>query len=287
MDTEFEPILASSKIAIWGLGLMGGSLALGLRGRCASLMAIDHDSQTLSLAREMNIVERISLHPEEIIPYADVIILATPMHVILQSLRRLPELHPGKAIVLDIGSTKRQVVGAMDELPPRFDPIGGHPICGKETSRLENAQANIFVGAPFVFTPLARTSSRARMFAERLALSLGSKPLWMDPLAHDQWIAATSHLSHLIALALASATPLEAALLIGPSFRSMTRIANSPPTLIGEMLRTNRDCLRQALDRFRAQLDRLEEELFNNDGEGFEATIRQIGEHLKTLLYDS
>jgi len=286
MDTEFEPIFASSKIAIWGLGLMGGSLALGLRGRCASLMAVDHAPQTLSLARQMNVVEQISQHPEEIIPYADVIILATPMQGILQSLGRLPELHPGKAIVLDIGSTKRQIVSAMDELPPRFDPIGGHPICGKETSGLENAQADLFVGAPFVFTPLARTSARARMFAEQLAGSLGSKPLWMDSLAHDQWIAATSHLSHLISLALASATPLEAAQLIGPSFRSMTRIANSPPTLMREMLKTNRDCLRQALGRFRQQLDWLEQELFHNE-EGFEETIRQISEHLKTLLNNS
>ncbi len=279
-------ILASSKIAIWGLGLMGGSLALALHGRCASLLAVDHDPDTLSLAQERQIVDYISLNPKDVLPWADAIILATPIPVILQSLQQLPEVHPGEAIVLDIGSTKSQIVHAMNELPQRFDPIGGHPICGKETSKLENAQADLYRGARFVFTPLSRTSKRAKMFAEQLALNLGSKPLWMEPSIHDQWIALTSHLPHLVALALASSTPSSVAPLIGPSFRDMTRIVNSPTHLICEMLMTNQQNLLLALQRFRQHLDWLEEKLREHDEQEFEESIRQIGEHLRTILFD-
>lgn len=287
MTTITEPILATSKIAIWGLGLMGGSLALALHGHCATLLAVDNDPKTLLLAKEKRIVDSISQYPEEVIPKADVIILATPMHTIVQTLKQLPEVHPGEAIVLDLGSTKSQIIRLMDDLPPRFDPIGGHPICGKETYGLENAQADLYQGARFVFTPLARTSPRARAFAEQLANHLGSIPFWMDASTHDQWIAATSHLPHLIALALTSATPLVSAPLIGPSFRSMTRVVASPPVLIREMLMTNRRFLLQALARFRQQLDLLEENLLEKDEQNLEDAIRRIGEHLKALRSSS
>jgi prephenate dehydrogenase len=152
-------LLSSTRVAIMGLGLMGGSLALALRGRCAELLGIDPDPDALALALELGAADRVSANPAELLPEADVIILAAPVLAILSLLQALPDLHPGSPIVLDLGSTKREIVQAMEALPVRFDPLGAHPMCGKETNTLRSAEASLFAGRPFAFTPLARTSA--------------------------------------------------------------------------------------------------------------------------------
>lgn len=254
-----EPdFISNARIAILGLGLMGGSLALALRGRCPALWASDPDRETLSLARQRGIVDRVSPNPAEILPRADVVILAAPLNAILGLIDDLPALHPGSAIVLDLGSTKTQVVEALESLPSRFDPLGGHPMCGKEVAGLANAEASIFRGATFAFTPLKRSSPGARAFASQLARAIGSRPLWLDAATHDRWAAATSHLPYLLAAALALATPGEAAALVGPGFRSTSRVAATPAATMLDVLLTNRENILESLARFRRQLDDLE-----------------------------
>ena len=247
-----EPdFLSSSRIAIAGLGLMGGSLALALRDRCRSLLAYDPDQDAIAHALQNNIVDQASTNPVEILPLADVVVLAAPLKAILDLIQELPSFHPGSPIVFDLGSTKVEVIQAMDGLPSRFDPFGGHPMCGKETGGLRYADPSIFQGAAFAFTALQRTSSRARSFAEHLAAAIGSQPLWIDPETHDQWTAATSHLPYLIASALSSSTPLETAPLIGTGFRSTTRIAAAPASTMLDVLDTNRSNVLESLHRFR------------------------------------
>lgn len=257
-----EPdFISGARIAILGLGLMGGSLALALRGRCRALLASDPDLETLSLARQQGVVDRVSSDPAEILPQADVVILAAPLNAIFKLVADLSSWHPGSAIVLDLGSTKTQVVEALKSLPPRFDPLGGHPMCGKEVAGLANAEASIFQGATFAFTPLERTSPRARAFADGLARAIGSRPLWLDPDTHDRWAAATSHLPYLLAAALTLATPAEAAALVGPGFRSTSRVAATPAATMLDVLVTNRENILESLARFRRQLDNLEGKL--------------------------
>ena len=257
-----EPdFISEARIAILGLGLMGGSLALALRGHCRALRASDPDPETLSLARKREVVDQVSPNPDEILSRADVVILAAPLNAILGLIDDLPTLHPGSAIVLDLGSTKTQVVEALESLPLRFDPLGGHPMCGKEVSGLANAEASIFRGATFAFTPLERTSPRARAFADGLARAIGSRPLWLDAATHDRWAAATSHLPYLLASALALGTPVEAAALIGPGYRSTSRVAATPAATMLDVLLTNRGNILESLARFRRQLDDLESKL--------------------------
>src|SRR5512132_1213775 len=124
--------LASSKIAIVGLGLMGGSLALGLRGKCAAIYGIDTDRATVELALAQQIVDYADCDPAKLLPKADLIILSAPVPAILTLLEQLPSYTQNSCIVMDLGSTKKRIVEAMSGLPERFDPIGGHPICGKE-----------------------------------------------------------------------------------------------------------------------------------------------------------
>ena len=261
-----EPgFLPRSRIAIFGLGLMGGSLALALQRRCQSLLAYDPDPGTIDLAREHGIVDRISADPVEILAETDAVILAAPVRAILALIKKLPALHPGSAIVLDLGSTKSEIVTALETLPDRFDPLGGHPMCGKETGGLASADAGIFKGATFVFTRLARTSKKASAFAEELASAVGSQPLWLDAQRHDRWVAATSHLPYLASAALSLSTPLESAPLVGPGYRSTTRVAATPVSTMLDVLTTNRDNILESLAQFRKQLDLLEEQLSRNE----------------------
>jgi prephenate dehydrogenase len=277
-------LLSSARVAIVGLGLMGGSLALALRGRCTELLGIDPDPNALALALELGAADRVSANPAELLPEADVIILAAPVLAILSLLQALPDLHPGSPIVLDLGSTKREIVQAMEALPARFDPLGGHPMCGKETNTLRSAEAGLFAGRPFAFTPLAHTSARARQLADELVAVLGARPLWLDAETHDRWAAATSHAPYLIANALSTATPLEAqAALAGSGYQSTTRIAATPPEIMGDILMTNRENVLAALAAFRAQLDILESQLAASD---FPALQQQLayGANLRRKL---
>jgi len=258
-------LLPSSRIAILGLGLMGGSLALALRGRCRELLAADPDPHTRALARQNQVVDIITDDPGSILPQADVIVLAAPVEAILDLLSTLPELHPASAIVLDLGSSKVRICQAMENLPARFDPVGGHPMCGKERLGLSNADPRLYRGAAFAFTPLERTSDRVREFASQLAQAVGARPLWLDAAAHDRWVAATSHLPYLVSSALVMATPLEAAPLVGPGFRSASRLASTPHSMMSSVLVSNQDEVLAALRLVRGQLDLLEACLASGD----------------------
>lgn len=279
--------LFSSQVAIVGLGLMGGSLALALRDRCQSLLAIDPDPETIALARRRHIVDQIAPDPTVLLPQADVIILAAPVSSILETIDDLPSLHPGSPVVIDLGSSKTPIYQALEALPARFDPIGGHPMCGKETSSLANAEATLFQGAVFAFTPLRRTSPRARTIAEQLARTIGSRPLWVDPATHDQWTAATSHLPYLLASALALATPSEAAPLVGPGFHSTSRLAATSASMMADVLTSNQNNLQEALNRFRDQLDLLESCLISGDTHTLIELLSQSAAKRKELTGDS
>jgi prephenate dehydrogenase len=255
-----EPdFISSSRIAIIGLGLMGGSLALALRDRCQTLLGCDQDPAVLEYAHQLNLFAKLSGDPAEVLAPADVVILATPINNILEIIKQLPDLHPGSPIVLDLGSTKTGVVQAYESLPSRFDPLGGHPMCGKEVTGFGNAEVELFQGAAFVFTPLERTSNAARSLAEQLAFTIGAHALWLDPETHDKWSAATSHLPYLVASALAGSTPADARPLAGPGFRSTTRVAATSSSIMLGILETNQENVLEQIVKFRDVLDNFEQ----------------------------
>lgn len=253
-DPDF---FSGARVAIFGLGLMGGSLALGLHGRCRKLAAVEIDKETCMLAQKLKMVDEIGRDPSKIIQDADLIILATPVNTIISLIQKMPEWHTGAPVILDIGSTKTQVCQALSLLPLRFDPIGGHPMCGKEELGLANADPAIFKNAPFSFIRLTRTSPRAILMAEQLTEILAARALWLDAEIHDRWVAFTSHLPYLVASSLALATPNEVMPLVGPGFRSTTRLASTPGSMMMDILFTNRQNILQAVDKFRSELDKI------------------------------
>jgi len=277
-------LLLNARVAILGLGLMGGSLAMALRGKCASLLGVDPNPDVLALARIWHLADQTSELPAELLPQADLVILAAPVRAILKLLADLPDLHPGSAVVLDLGSTKSHIVQAMQSLPERFDPIGGHPMCGKESSSLANAEAGLFQGAPFAFTPLARTTARARRLAEEIASVAGALPLWFDAETHDRWVASTSHLPYLVANTLAAATPTESAPLVGPGFRSTARLAPTSLTMMLDILTTNRSNVLSSLHEFQERLARVENSLAASDEQALRQLLLQGTDNYAALI---
>lgn len=253
-----DGFLRASRVAVWGLGLMGGSLAMALRGKCRSLVGIDADPETVALAQAAGVVDEASTQAANLLPGADVVVMATPVRTILRLLSELDRAHPGEAVVIDLGSTKRSILAAMDALSARFDPLGGHPMCGKEKASLRHAEAAIYQGAPFALAALPRTSARARALGEELARAAGACPLWVEAGQHDRWVAATSHTPYLLANALAAVTSIETAPMIGPGFRSTSRLAGSPPAVMVDILATNADHIQAALKAVRSRLEEME-----------------------------
>jgi len=265
--------LARSRIAIIGLGLMGGSLALALKGKCAALYGIDPHRAALELALSQNIVDSADEDPARLLPEADLAVLAAPVPAILALLERLPELTANPCIVLDLGSTKQLIVEAMARLPERFDPIGGHPICGKEKLSLANAERTLYYAAPFLLTPLPRTTPRALSAALQLMEALGARPTILDAPEHDRILAATSHLPFLLSSALALTMPLHAAPFVGPGFRSASRLAGTPTSMMLGILQTNRDNILEVLRGFQHSLAEIEHALQNADGAALEEIL--------------
>jgi prephenate dehydrogenase len=257
--------LAESKIAIIGLGLMGGSMALGLRGKCAALYGIDPHLPTLELALSQHIVDYADSDPASLLPEADLVILSAPVPAILTLLEKLPTYTPNPCIVMDLGSTKRLVIEAMAKLPERFDPIGGHPICGKEKLSLANAERTLYYAAPFLLTPLERTSFRALSAANQIIEALGAKGKTLDAVEHDRILASTSHLPFLISSALSLATPQDVAPFVGPGFKSTSRLAGTSSSMMLGVLQSNRENVLHALHDIQSQLSELEAALSSED----------------------
>ena len=276
--------LQDAKIAIIGLGLMGGSLALALKGKCAALYGIDSDHATLKLALSRNIIDQADTYPVKLLPQADLIILATPVPAIIDFIYKLPSLLQKPCILLDLGSAKKDIVQAMSSLPENFDPVGGHPICGKEKLGLENADANLFQTAPFVITPLKRTTQRARNVAEQIVSTVGARLIEMDAEEHDRILAATSHFPFLLSSALALSTPQEFASFVGTGFKSTSRLAGTPSHMMLGVLKSNRENVLNAVHTFRISLNEISSALERENYTQLEFLLNQSHTAYQSLI---
>ena len=285
-EGEFESdfSLAQADVAIVGLGLMGASLALALRGHCGTLLGVDMDLETVALALEREVVNKASTELGEILPKANLVVLAVPVLGILNLIEQLPQLHPGNVLVMDLGSTKTDICAALNTLPSRFDVIGGHPMCGKELGGLENAEAEIFNGATFAFCALKRTSNGAKDLANQLSSAVAANPLWLEAEQHDTWTAATSHAPYLLSAALTLATEETVAPLIGTGFESTARLAASQPEVMLDILATNRDATLSSLSNARQQIEQLEKLLIDEDNTLLKDKLIQAQTHHYNLM---
>jgi prephenate dehydrogenase len=252
--------LAQQTVAVVGLGLMGGSLAAALRGHCEAVVGVARRRETLDEALRREMIDRGTLDLGEALQDAGVVVLATPVRTVLSLVRQAGRFLGEGSLLMDLGSTKREIVRAMASLPSGIQPLGGHPMCGKERSGLAAADPALYRGARFVLTPLARTSAEAIVLGQELAHAAGALPLVMDAAAHDRKVAITSHVPYVLSAALLSAA-VEASgrepglwPLAAGGFRDMTRLAGSDPRMVLDIMLTNRDNVLAGLDLLQARL---------------------------------
>jgi prephenate dehydrogenase len=277
MDEPSFTRLADARVAIVGLGLMGGSLAMALAGRCQEIIGVDVDPVPLDSALQRGIVHRTADFNEALTD-SNFIIFSTPVRTLVAQLETLQKLETQRAtIVMDLGSTKSAIVNAMAQLPEHFDPIGGHPMCGKEISGLGNADPDLYRGKTFVLCPLPRTTPRTVVLANELVALIGAHPLVLEAEVHDQIAAMISHLPHAV-----SAAVMRAALantsdvlwqMAASGFRDSTRLAASDLTMMTDMLLTNREAVLAALAQFKTELDVVTQAIEANDPAALRAAL--------------
>ncbi len=283
MDEPGFTTLADTRVAIVGLGLMGGSLALALAGAnaCREIIGVETDPAARAFALQHGVVQRTAdFHSA--LAASDLLILAAPVRVILDQLSAISRqssafVHRPSSVVLDLGSTKSAIVAAMQNLPAHFDPIGGHPMCGKETGGIVHADANLYRGKTFVLAPLERTSPKALTLAHKLISTIGGLPLILAAEQHDALAALVSHLPYVVAVALMRATLAagdeQAWQMAASGFRDTTRLAASDLTMMTDILLTNRAAVLDALSHFRAELEALTAALEPGDPAALRATL--------------
>jgi prephenate dehydrogenase len=247
--------LATQRIGIVGLGLMGGSLALALRGRCRSIVAIEPQPGVRQQALRAGIVTEATDELAAGVTEVDLLVFATPVRTTVDLLAQLPALRPDGCLVTDLGSTKAAVVAAMDDLPLAFAAIGGHPMCGKETSGLASADGDLYRDRTFVLCRSRRTTLAAEETALALVAAVGARPVFLPAAEHDALVAAVSHLPYAAAAALMRLVTDEAAWEISASgFRDVSRLAGSDTRMMLDILMTNRPAILAALRDYQAEL---------------------------------
>ena len=288
-----EPAFAlrDATVAIVGLGLMGGSLARALREKnaCKELIGIDRDAPTREQALTRGVVDAASADLA-LASQANVIILATPVRAIIKQLPRVGAIAHTHTVVIDLGSTKRAIIRAMESLPAHVQPIGGHPMCGRETSGFGAVDAKLFANVVFVLTPLERTSHATLTFAMSLVAALGARPLVLDAERHDQIVAAISHLPYALAAALMLTADARARAdeltftLAASGFRDTSRLAASDPAMMLDILLTNRENVAELVRASARQLHRLADLIADNDETALRARLTSAATKWRELF---
>ncbi|MBC7697960.1 MAG: prephenate dehydrogenase/arogenate dehydrogenase family protein [Bacteroidia bacterium] len=268
-----NPVL--NKLVIFGVGLIGGSVALALKkaGNSPQIVGVGRTEESLKTALELGVIDIATSIIEDALQNADLVLIATPvaqMPAILKSIK--PYLN-SKTIITDAGSTKADVLYCakeiLGELSSQF--IGGHPIAGAEKSGVTAAIANLYENKNIVLTPTADTSKQAIEMVTQLWQTCGAKVSIMSADTHDNIFAAVSHLPHLLAFALVdniAARPNAEQLFsfAASGFRDFTRIAGSHPEMWRDISLANKDALLIELNAYETQLSSIKKMLQDGDG---------------------
>lgn len=284
------------RLVVVGLGLIGGSFAKGLKesGLCREVVGVDLDPQSRRLAVELGVVDRCEDNLADACEGAHVIQLAVPILAMEKVLGVLAALDLGDAVLTDVGSAKGNVVRAAREvfgcMPARFVP--GHPIAGSEQSGVEASNAKLFVRHKVILTPSPETDPEALALVDLMWSQLGADVEHMQVERHDEVLAATSHLPHLLAFGLVDSLAkrnenLDIFRYAAGGFRDFTRIAGSDPVMWHDIFLANRDAVLRTLDTFRSDLDALRDAVDAGDGHqllGVFTRARVAREHFGKIL---
>ncbi|MEO5364606.1 MAG: prephenate dehydrogenase/arogenate dehydrogenase family protein [Magnetococcus sp. DMHC-8] len=273
------------KLAVIGVGLIGGSLARSLRDQdlVGEVVGVNRSRTALEKALALGVIDRGTTDAAEAVRGASLVLVATPVRAIAPVVGYMaPFLAPG-AVVTDVGSVKKSVVQACEAVMPavtagkgehKVNFVGGHPIAGREHVGVEHAFASLFAGSRTILTPTARTASDALELVRLVWEAAGSHVETMEAGYHDQVLAATSHLPHLMAYNVVNTLAdledhirAEVFRYAAGGFRDFTRIASSDPSMWRDICLENRAAILDILARFRTDLDRLTEQIDSGNGD--------------------
>jgi prephenate dehydrogenase len=262
---------ALSRIAIVGVGLLGGSIGLALRARGfrGTRVGIGRRATSLEAAMQYGAVDEVTQDIATGVARADLVILCAPIGQFEGLMRAMAgALKPG-TLVTDVGSTKVEVLRmARRCLPRTVRFVGSHPMAGSEKTGVEFARADLFERAVCLITPTSRTAPADVKWLERFWEALGGRPRVLTPQRHDALLARVSHLPHAVATALVRLALKDSAIdLAGPGFGDTTRIASGDAALWTDIFRTNSEAVRKALDGLIAELTRFRDKLARDDAE--------------------
>jgi prephenate dehydrogenase len=276
------------KVAVLGVGLIGGSIGLAAREQLedAEVVGFGRSPERLRDARERGAIDRTAASIEEALDGAEACFCCAPVGALPDQVREALAASGSDCVVTDVGSTKRQLLESLDD--ERF--VGGHPIAGAETSGVEHARADLFQGAVWYLTPHERSSGLLYERLHRLVVSFGARPVAIDAGTHDRLLASVSHLPHVFANVLVSQAartlaggdqPLPR---VGPSFRDATRVAGASSAIWTDIYLANREAIAVEIDETVERLREVSEALRTGDPGRVEDWNERAREDRRRLL---
>ena len=269
------------QLGLVGCGLMGGSFALALKraGLVRRVVGFSPSDATRQRALDMGVIDAIALSAAQAAQGSDLVLVAVPVAATQSTLAALAGSLSPQALLMDVGSTKRDVVQAaalaLGDKLATFVPA--HPIAGKEVAGVAHADVDLYTGCQLILTPTEQTGTTQLAQAQALWAALGAQVRTMSALEHDSAFAAVSHLPHMLAFAAMNAVNAQAQAaqflsLAGPGFRDFTRIAASDPAVWRDILHANRDQLLLQSEHLREALQAFETALAQGDS----ATLQKL-----------
>jgi prephenate dehydrogenase len=277
-----------TRVAVLGVGLIGGSIGLAARRRLgAEVVGHGRTPTTLARAVEIGALDRAAASVAEACEGADLVFCAGPVGALPAQVGEALAACGPETVVTDVGSTKGELVGARGD-DERI--IGGHPLAGAETAGVENARADLFEGARWYLTPTERSSGVLYDRLQRTVSGLGARPQAIDPAAHDRLMATISHLPHVVANTLAAEAAAELTRdserlpEVGPSFRDTTRVAGSNPAIWADIFASNRDAVADSVESVARRLGEAAALIRGGDRDAVAAWHAAAGEDRRLLL---
>lgn len=273
-------------IAVIGLGLIGGSLAMALKDfEEATVFGVVRSAGTLEYAQEHGVCHHVTLDPAEVLPQADVVWLCMQPKAIIDFMQQHKDHFKSGALVTDVCGVKTAIMEAASVLPGTVDFIGCHPMAGKETSKLQNAEATLFRNAHFIMTPRSESTQEHLDLMERMAVHMGFRDVVStSPEEHDAMIAYTSQVMHVMAVAVCDDPDLFSCKgFEGGSFRDCTRVAALDVPLWSELFELNAPALTKVIRRLEDNLRAYREVLEQGDTEKLQAKLTYSSQRKKQM----
>ena len=255
-----------NKVAIVGVGLVGGSIALAIKnkGLAKEVIGVSRHKKTLLLAKRMGAIDKGALDLN-IIRDADLVILATPVSAITKLAAKISKIVKKECLITDVGSTKQAIVSELERIFPNY--VGSHPLAGSEKRGILNADPRILKDSLCIFTPTGNTNKAAQEKIARFWSMLGARVVYLTSGVHDRILSFVSHLPHLVAFSLIDTVPSSYLKFASAGLKDTTRVAASDSEIWSDIFLSNKNNILESIDIFQANLSKIKSAIQKKDKE--------------------